>query len=325
MRGVHTRTLLVACALTWGLGTRTASAEQSQVSLELRECPSVDANEVQRVVRTELGTTLSALGQTRIVARCQGRQVSIEVSISESRTPLGRSFALAEGGDAGVSRLIGIAAAELILTRPSDGEIRESSPLSEAVEPRARTASSKQTDFDDDEQLGSPRGRRHEHDTHLRLLALASRRALFAYGGALWGGSLRLEAEPLEHLSWATDLSFEQGEFTAARQPYALKTWTLGAHLFFVQELSPFLLRAGGGLRAGFASSTPVGNEEQDTGVLASWGWPLVTLNLSVRLGSRLVLELASEASYVVLPVSARGRTLRGVWLGNQLGLGFVF
>lgn len=323
---MRTRTLVGATALTSALAPQVVRAKAGAVQLELRGCPFVDANEVRRVVRTELGSALEPGAKPRVAARCEGDRVDLEVADARSSAPLTRSFTLGERG-AGVSRLIGIAAAELILESQEVETTANRVPARGKADARsaARTANrGERRGFDDAEELEDLPGRR-ARDTRLRLLGLGSRRALFAYGGALWGGSLRLEAEPLEHLSWATDISYERGAFTAHSARYAVETWTLGAHLFFSHEVAPFLLRAGGGLRAGFAASTPRADEEQDTGVLASWGWPLLTLNVSMRLGPRLVMELSSEASYVVLPVSARGSTLRGMWLGNQVGLGYVF
>jgi hypothetical protein len=331
------------------------------VDLEIRECPFLDAKEVRRVVHAELRvepTPEPALDPTQVLAVCGGDRLQIQVVDPISRKLLRRNFALRDRAHPGLSRLVGIAAAELVLASwaelafnpdpevepegpaPQPELVRTARTLAEARPARAReraearraSRSARPARVETPplaplvpEEPELDLGRIPEDTPQLRILALASRRSFFTHDGALWGGGARVGAEPLPHTSWSVDMLFEAGEFSRTEGNFTVDTWTVGAQLYLFQRLNVVTLRLGGGLRAGLIASSPEGGGG-GTRTVAPWGWPLLAASLSVQMPKSFAIELSSEASYVSLPLSSGSNayTVRGTWFSAQFGLGYV-
>jgi hypothetical protein len=347
------------------IGTAPAAATEAlAVQLEIRRCGFLVESEVARVVRAELGVDPVAdpgSEPTQILAQCEGERLLLEVIDPVSRKFLRRNFALREPEHPGMSRLVGIAAAELVLAswaelslNPTPTIEPEGKPAPKGLADQARARVKRRAETasrpalagarasappveggpslaelppDDGERTRQWSDPPPRDGGRLRVVALASRRAFFTNPGALWGGGARVGSEPLANTSWALDALFESGTVNARRGAFRIDTFTLGGQLFLAGRLSIATFRVGGGLRAGFSSAS--GNSAgggASTGAVAPWGWPLAATNVGFQLGPKLVLELSAEASYVALPIStgATGETLRGTWFSAQLGLGVV-
>lgn len=335
------------------------------VELDVEGCDFLMKSEVRRVLHAELGVDPIAEADsepTRVVARCVGERLVILVSDPVSRKLLRRNFALRDATHPGMSRLVGIAAAELVLAswvelslNPTPRVEPEGKPPRRAVVDAARartqrrlpgvptpalsldTAKARGTrpsllelppEQDDDERSRARAAKLDEGPTRLRVLGVLSHRAFFSHSGALWGGGVRLGSEPLPMTSWAADMLFETGEVRVRTGRFSVDTWTLGGQLFVAARLRPLTFRFGGGLRAGVTGASLVSDENTlgpGTSAVAPWGWPLLATNVGLRLSKHLTVELSAEASYVVLPVSTgpSGETIRGTWFSAQLGLGY--
>jgi hypothetical protein len=177
------------------------------------------------------------------------------------------------------------------------------------------------------EPLDRSEGTRRLNDSsqgRLRLLALASARAFLDHDGTLFGGGVRLGDEVFTATSWALDALFESGSLETSAGILQVETWTIGAMVYFYGSWSVLTWRAGAGLRAGLVTTSLPPGEAELTRTITPWGWPMLTVSATFRLGNTMVLELSGESSYVALPVfsGALGASVDGLWLGGQLGVG---
>lgn len=328
------------------------SADGIALAFEVRGCPYLRSKEVSRVLLAELRAepaSATDTDATRVVAQCVGELLVLEVTDPVSRKFVRRHFALRDPEHPGMSRLVGIAAAELVLASWAELSLNPKprvEPDGPAPTPRQldatrqRVASHQPTEqapdlpprrleepvVEETPPSPEPSPKRERTGSQLRVVALGSRRSFFSHDGALWGGGARIGSEPLVRTSWAADTLFESGEIRQGRNVYQIDSLTLGGQLLFYQRVLPVTFRFGGGLRAGLTVAAP---ESEDAGrgarAVSPWGWPLMVLDVSVCL-DRAVFELSAEASYVAVPVSsgATAETLRGAWFSTQLGVGFL-
>jgi len=344
-------------AAVFGIGfVVTAPAFAAEPSLGLRlmleHCPQVDRREVERVLAAELGAHLegsTTADVTTIVARCEGSRLVLDVTDPISRKTLRRRFDLGAAGAPGRSRLVAIAASELVLASWAELELNPSlrvEPEGGAPDATAAQAARERLRLRPpltplpDELAGAEPARveilapregwfqasRPEH-RRLRGVGLLSVRQFLNREGALYGGGLRLGQEPLVATSWAIDTIFESGKIhDRSGRRFDVDSWTLGAHVLLARRLEPVILRAGIGLRAGAVVSAPPAASSRDV-VAVPWGWPLLALSVTLKGGGGFVLDVSGEGSYVALPVAQSTETatvLRGVWVSAQVGVGLM-
>lgn len=329
---------------------RGLAEERIPLEVELSDCSFLEQNEVLRVLSAELqvesGST-TIFEPTRVVARCKQDRLIILVRDPISGKVLQRRFALQVPPKASMNRLVGIAAAELVLaswaelslTRrvepdsppPPETLVRQARARVKRLGPRPVEGSEgslelKPNERPEFEQRPRDLSQKSPHRTDLRLAVLGSGRWFFAHPGALWGAGLRVGADPLSHLGWSADILFETGTLRTDRD-YLADSWTLGTQLFLVNRLGRAQLRVGAGLRAGLAvlsSEEEAGRASAQARSIAPWGWPLAAINLGVPFGG-VTFELSGEASFAVLPVPrGGGEGIRGAWFSGQLGVGYI-
>jgi hypothetical protein len=321
------------------------------VRLELGQCPDLDETEVRRIATAELRaqpSSSSGPDVLDIAVTCEGPRVIIRVKDPLSRKAVQRSFNLAMSDPPARSRLVAIAATELVLA--SWAELEVGRPLTVApeggfpgaydkkvasvgvtsvgrpgtrapaeagtVEPAGATPVD-QTPYEPTERrwydLEAP------SDRMFRVTGVVSTRKFFKMPGLLWGGGFRTGEERFRFMSWSADMLFESGSVCTADNHYDLFTATIGGALLLWARLGPITGRIGVGLRAGLAE---VGGNASS---VAPWGWPLGTSSFSIRITRHVVLDLSGEAGYVVLPAERNGQpALKGGWFSGQLGLGIV-
>jgi hypothetical protein len=315
----------------------------------LRGCDDLREAEVERVLAVELRADpqpAESSDPTWIVARCDDGRVIIEVSDPVSRKTLRRTFHLGTARAEARARLIGIAASELVLAswaelalRPRlrvepEGPAPDAASAAAAVR-RAREAPEQRERQPRDATLGSvsspseleaagerePRWREPD-EQRLRVLALASTRAFVDHDGALFGGGVRIGDEPFVATSWALDALFESGSIESGRSLH-VETWTLGGMVYVYGRTRWITARAGAGVRAGLATTALSADDPNRSRLITPWGWPMLALSATLRLGKDAVLELSGESSYVALPVVAGGiEAVNGIWVSGQLGFG---
>jgi hypothetical protein len=335
-------TVLLLAAPAFGAAPR--------VRLTIDECDRLDEPSVQRIFAADLGASVTAEygpDVTEVSIECEGPRVIVRVRDPISRKSLRRSFDSTSFGERGESRLIAIAASELVLA--SWAELSHN-PAPE-VEPEGPKPSV--------ESLTTARAsvRAHQKPTEIptpgrappvaeppsaaelpppdppgplvrgteptparevparvtrRLLAVVSARSFFKKYGALVGGGLRIGEDHVASASWAADLLIESGRV----HNYATST-SFGAHIFAHKQGGSLTCRLGFGVRMG-ALSYP-----QRTTV-ATWGWPVGAASCSMTTRP-IVFELSGESGYSALlsPESSRA-TLRAGWFAGNLGIGLT-
>ncbi|HVW23820.1 MAG TPA: hypothetical protein VHC69_00525 [Polyangiaceae bacterium] len=333
----------LSCALLLGSPALRAEADLP-VRVQIGECPDLDAAEIRRIASVELrarpsdaeGPDVLDIGVT-----CDGPRVVIRVKDPLSRKAVQRSFNLGLSDPKARSRLVAIAATELVLA--SWAELQVGRPLTVPPEGGApgegerRVASVALTQTLPHAQAGARAAsapvpsapyepyQRHWYDLEappdrmFRVVAVASGRKFFRLPGLLWGGGVRAGEERFHFMSWSADGIIETGSVGSPSNRYDLLTATVGGALLVWARVGPVTGRVGVGLRAGIAE---VGSTASS---VAPWGWPLGTSSISIRLSRHFVFDIAGEAGYVVLPSGHAGQAdLKGGWFSGQLGVGMV-
>ncbi len=312
-----------------------------QVDLELEQCPQLAGPAVRRILSAELGTELvdaPGPGITTAVVVCTGSDAELEVRDPLSRKVVTRHIDVGDAAPNARARLVAIATSELVFASWSELETNpdpQVEPAGPAPPPAAREAARNWVERRvplDSAPVASQHHKKKKkpYRRPFRLLPVVSQRAFFTHAGALWGGGVRVGAEPLSHVSWSLDAVIDRGELQAPSGRYEVETATLGASVYLYEGWSWFNARVGGGLRVGGARSAGIrGAQTRGTSGIAPWGWPLATLSLSARPVDQLVIELAGETSYVLLPLAnnksgQENPSLRGAWYGVEFGVGFT-
>jgi len=330
----------LSCALLLGGPALRAEADLP-VRLELGQCPDLEAIEVRRIATAELRARPSDTAGPDVLdieVTCEGPRVVNRVRDPLSRKAVQRSFNLGLSDPKARSRLVAIAATELVLASwaelqvgrpltvppeggaPGEHEQRVASVALTHVKPAAslplvpeptdtgRYEPTERKWYD----LASPR------DRMFRGVAVGSGRKFFNVPGILWGGGVRVGEERFHLMSWSADVLIESGSVGSSRNTYDLSTATVGGALLLWGRVGPVTGRIGAGLRAGIAE---VGGT---TSSVAPWGWPLGTSSLSFRITRDIVLDLAGESGYVVLSSRSGQAAIKGGWFSGQVGLGIV-
>lgn len=326
---------------------RNAAAAPPSVHLEVAACEGLDSASVRRIFAADLGAPTTANtgpDVTEVSISCEGDSVVVRVKDPLSRKTVKRSFDPKSFGNQGESRLIAIAASELVLASwaelaenpkpkvPAEGaparpdtletarvvvkaraaknqpgpEGDEAAPFAEAAEPTPGAPAS--ADVGVSKQRAA---RGQEPLLSGRVMAVFSFRSFLRGDGTLYGGGARIGQEHTGVVSWAADALVENGRLSHHKVTSA----TLGAWLGFYFHRSVLTLRLGGGLRGGVLGVA-------DGATVAAWGWPMLVSSLTLRFGP-VAFDLGGEAGLVDL-LLGNNDSLRGTWASGQAGLGFA-
>jgi hypothetical protein len=260
-----------------------------------------------------------------------------------SRKNLRRSFDSTSFGNRGESRLIAIAASELVLAswaelasnpnpvvEPEGPKPSVESVTTARASVRAHTKPTELPTPNRAPPVGTPvagpatRARtvretntpsRPATHARRRVLAVASARAFFQKYGSVAGGGFRYGEDFLRIASWSADVLIESG-----RVQNASTSSSFGAHIYAHMQGGPLTCRLGAGVRMGILSMP------NRTTTIATWGWPVAAANCSSVVGSGVVIELGGEGGYAYLQTNSTGRaTLRAGWFAGMLGVGLGF
>jgi hypothetical protein len=304
------------------------------IKLELHHCGQLSQAEVERIFAADLGVSLSELEPREGVSvqvACNGSTIALRVDDRISRKHSERTIELQAENPKARSRLVAIAAAELVLASWAELAVNpdpEVEPEGIPVQASTKLAVRRLVT----ERIDRPRPARPRADEEergvARMLALASTRQIFNAEGQLWGFGVRGGYDQTRLVSWAADALFEAGTVRPGTADLHLSVATASAAVFFHHRWGVLTGRVGAGLRAGLTVSS-TGEEESGHATASPWGWPLGALSVSVFPIGPLVLDLQGEAGYAVLPVAGTGggagAAIRGMWLGLQLGAGITF
>lgn len=332
------RAVLLSCVVVAAaLGARTARAEEAPfVMLELEQCEQLQEKEVRRVFAAELGTRAAdAPGKdvTQVTVSCQGTHVRVVVADPLTQKTVQRSFDIALQDPHGRSRLVAVAAMELVVASWTELELNPRPKVLPAGPPPDAAATLAARQLARERVVPYEPTVRHWYDAdtprarRFRLMATASMRRFFEHEGVLWGGGIRMGEERFHFLGWAADALIEQGTIHTPGQDYQLTNVSTAGWLMLAKTVGFATMRAGAGLRVGFISSDPVTGDPtppRGSSTLAPWGWPLGVASFTFAVGRYVVLDVAGECGYAVIPVEGGGGTVTGSWFSGQLGLGFV-
>jgi hypothetical protein len=306
----------IAAGAWWAVVFVRAALVQAEVQppvlLRLDKCDDLDEAEIRRITAAELGarpTDSGGADVTEVNVACDMSHVVIRVRDPLSRKAVQRSFNLGLSDPRARSRLVAIAATELVLaswaelqTNPKphvepDGPTPPQPSLQAARQIASEYATSYQPKLRTWYDADTP------EDRSFRIVALASTRSFFGHPGTLWGGGVRVGEERFRFLSWSADLLLERGTIGSSQGLFDVSTTTLG----------------------GVAATTPRDAQSSTGPSLAPWGWPLGTASVSLRLAAAWVIDVSCEAGYVVLPIQGPSdKTISGGWYSAQFGIGYV-
>jgi hypothetical protein len=337
-----------------------AWASPPAVHLAVENCDSLDEASIRRLLSADLGApTTAEVGPdvTDVTIACAGERVIIRVKDPLSRKTLRRSFDPRSFGTQAASRIVAIAASELVLASwaelesnptpqvPAEGE----PPKAEALErargvvrartarpaPHARTSplsleAGGDGDTEDDDEAPRPR--------YYRAPGRVDPRA--STGSTAFGG----EEDPgvFKRMTGVVSVrSFLRGDGTLiggglrlGHERFGIVSWAadLLVENGALSDSNVTNATLGGWLlfyaRAGVATFRLGGGLRagmlgmQEGASVAAWGWPMVVTSHTFRSGP-IVFDLSAEAGYVDL-LMRRGQGLRGPWASGQVGLGIV-
>lgn len=325
--------LLALSSSAQAQSTRTSAADlHPWVRMRIDPCIDASTDEVRRITAVELAavlvdTTTAEQDVTQVTVGCSGGLVTLRVDDPITGKSIRRSVDLRDADSSARARLVALAVAELVYTswselalNPTPEVPASGSQASQRAVEAARRAVMRRLP----RNLNPPQP--------LRLLGVTSRRAFFSQEGALWGGGLRLADDPFPWIGWSFDALVEHGVIRADVGTVSLDTFTIGGSILVHQQWSVLAMRAGLGIRGGVArmqGDPDRTSVAQGKSAAAPWGWPLGVFAFSVIPFRPLVLEVAAEAGYVVLPLGAssgpvREVTLDGGWWGLQFGMGMT-
>ncbi|MBN1608421.1 MAG: hypothetical protein JW940_17450 [Polyangiaceae bacterium] len=324
----------VAGALLLGTPSSAWARAGPPLKLTLLGCKKLNQGEVGRILEAELGARLSAGNlpeTTEVQVDCLGDSVLLRVRDPITRKGLSRLISLETEQPEAHARLVALAATELVLASWSELEFNPNPRVKSEgpVVPPELSALALQTVHERRVARGltgrqpAVRFRRRVEPpaSELRLAALASLREFFDNSGVLFGGGFRLGEDLTNLVSWSVDGMTEAGALDSVNS----QTTTVGAAVLFFQRWRALTGRVGGGLRLALNAREADGTTGRESSyVIAPMGWPMLMSSLTVRLGTKALLELSVEGSYS-LPISGpdnEQRTMSGAWCAMNLGLG---
>jgi hypothetical protein len=344
---------LIGASLGYSFAVR--ADPEPPVFLELEGCSELDESEVRRIMSAELrARPVDAKGPdvTEVSISCSANGAAVKVRDPISRKTVRRSFDLGTAEPKARGRLVAIGATELVLaswaelfTNPNPKVEPEGPRPSPPMASAARSVASGAKPPSTAPTTAHPAPRpppsppasepaRYEPrprpwyvldspaDRQFRVVGVASARGFFKSDGILWGGGLRFGEERFRFVSWSADVLVETGSLATSGNQYGVTTTTAGGALMLYYKNRHFTARLGAGLRAGFAGATHGGSAAAS---LAPWGWPLGTTSVTLRISRSVVIDLAAEAGYMVLPVPGTGeKSIEGAWFSGQFGIGFI-
>jgi len=225
----------------------------------------------------------------------------------------------APNGGKRVPRTLDGTPATAIAVTLDDAPTRANTPPAETSTASGNLVNTGSTDEDDDfDDEPTPDRKLSDngagpHQVVRRALAVVSQRTFLDVEGELTGGGARYGEDREGIVSWSTDALIEKGVV----QELDVTSWSLGACLFAHRRAGIATVRLGAGLRAGVLQVVSGPN-------VATWGWPLGVLSVSLR-GGPVFFDVTGEIGYGVLPIRGGANpAVWSAWVNGQAGLGLA-
>lgn len=315
-----------ALAVWLALAASAGAAEHPLVQIEIDPCVNASRDDVRRLVAIELGSLVAdapGSDQTRVAVGCKETLVELRVDDPITRKSLVRDVDLAETVPRARARLLALAIAELVsaswieLEAIPSPKVPPAGPAPSLEAKRAATVTVRR------QIESSPFDR-------FRLTAFGTGAGFFTGPGLTGGGGMQLARDHAYHVGWQVDLQAAHGNAVVPLGSVSVDLINVGT-AFVMHYATPRIAFQGGvGLRGGAArlSGSPVSSDAATGGtVWGAWGGPLATASLGVAVSRRLLVDLAAEAGYVVVPVGGLVADVRqvavdGAWLSFRVGFG---
>lgn len=330
-RAIGVATLSLGTTIDLAARAGGDAAAHPPVALTLDACGDLSEAEVQRIVGVELGAPLVPAAApsrptTRITARCGGGAITITVDDAITRKSLHRSLGLEAIPAAARARLIALSIAELLSVSWSELDSDPTPPI-EPEGPRSSVA-----EIHAARAVARERARRAS-PSHFTASAFLGVELFTAHPTELWILGARLGWSSASSLSLHVDLAGGHGSTTTTLGDIGVDTWSATGSVLLRRERAAWTLYVGGGLRVGVARITGHPSAPELTRghtITGGWGGPLFAGSLTYSPQTPLLIGLAAEAGYAVIPVRALvggepSTGVAGVFLGAVLSAGARF
>lgn len=279
----------------------SAHAADSRVAIELRACAELSASALRDHLELELATLALSRPDARLVLRCEGSSVVIELfRASGSSYPVQVRVELRDTARAARERLVALSASELI----AQAERARVDPPPRLAAPVVREVATTSPPLD-----RVPVAKRQRIELFIAGNAALQGRPR----AALWGGSLGTLWGVTETWSVLFDTRFERGQesLSLAEVRWTLLSGFVGAGAN--AKAGPLLLSAGLGARAGWlALAASAARPNEGRSFTAPWAALAAPLRVALDLGGFVSPFLGVEAGYVALPVRGQVEDARG-------------
>lgn len=296
------------------------------VSLSVDPCVDADSEQVERLFRVELGTSMSdaaaagGTAGTKVELACDKALISIRVEDAVTGKSLERR--ISPGPRTGRERLLALAAMELLVASWVE--------LEATPEPVAPAA---------DSVVGKRERQSARKLVRSRLPQSRWSTTVIVVGGSSWtgglryGGGLRVTRDHTSGLGWSADMVAETARETASLGEVTTRSVSGALSAHASRRDGPVALRAAAGARL-FAVSMR-GEPDEPDAVLGREltgfaGGPMARLVAQIVPTGGLTFALSLEAGVHLLEVRGtvdghKEESLEGAWLSGLLGAGWTW
>jgi len=298
--------------------------EQLAVSLRIDKCVDVDAREVHRLFRIELGTSVPDAVQTddadatQVQVLCDGELVSLRVQDPLTGKSLARRIAL---GDKGRERLLALAVMELLVASWIELEATPD-PKVKPADKRGKGKASRSARRIAKRRLPPTNGRWRTTTSVLGALSVES-------PGLHGGGGVRIELDAPSGYGWGADIIVQRTTHKLDLGDVTVSSVGGGLSVHAHRAWKSLRLRGALGARVGAASMS---GEPTQPGVdggsfTGRFAGPFARFTVGVEVARHITVQASAEPGYHLLPVrgtvdGAETTEVEGFWLAGTVALG---
>lgn len=313
-----------AALLAGALCFSSTRAEADAPRFELDACVDADRAEVARIVDVELGKGRS-VHLPHVRAACAEGRIVLQIEDVDSGAKQSRTLDLGATPESGKARLLALAIAELVSSNATDR--REGAGLEHPPWPKTAYV------VGVSEDASSAPAPIEREPLSWRLVGVVAHRSVLADAGvASWGVGARLAFVGASGLGGTFDLVGDRAVEDATLGSVTMQTLSTSAAASMTIGSKTLQASGAAGARVGLVDVTgsPKVAGAKGGSVLTTWGGPCASVGGTLRIGERMLVELGAEVGWSLAPVSGKvdigpDVSLRGAWVGAQLGGGIFF
>lgn len=331
------RVALLLGGFGWGATRADAAPAGASVIVTLDPyCDGIHLSLVRRAMAIELDTPVEtsegndpSVKPTKVVLACRDQRMQIVVDDALTQKKLERSLAWHPGNVHTRSRIIALAASELVLASwaelgvvpPSDTEIPGRDPSKDPTRLRPNAANAAM-------QKNGAATNGFDARQQLRLTGVVLSR-IYAGTGAGWGGGVEVGRDEQFHIGWTVGVQASHATPRVPEGMVAVEIVDASGMIAGHGHVRRVGWRGGVGVRGGgvrFAGNASNPNATIGRVAWGRWFGLFLAGAVDVALHPRLGLHVGIEVGYVtngatVLSGQREVLALEGAWLGTTLGL----